>query len=312
MGISRPEARTVEPAITIFTTAKPFNGLSGVIQRNALHSWASLGSEVELLLIGDEDGYAEAAAEVGAQRIPALERNEFGTPLVSDLFQQGRTHGRGEILVFANADIIVPPNFVQALATVRASFERFLVVGRRIDLDVTEPIDFEDRRWYEHLRARVAREGHLRGNLCIDWFAFDRSTLLGLPAFAIGRTRYDNWILWKAADEGAAVIDASNVVPVVHQNHDYGHTGGSIAAWEGPEARRAAQLIGHWTHYHSIEHASYELVSDGTLRRTSRRRWLQARARRSVGQALRFSRPWRRRLRQFASGRGHSIRPPGR
>lgn len=290
-----------KPSMTIFTTAKPFCGLHEIIQTNALRSWSCVRGDPEILLIGDEVGYEQAALAVGARRVTTLERNEFGTPLVSNLFEQGRSQGTGDILVYVNADIILPPRFSQAIETIAGHFKRFLVVGRRIDLDVTAPIDFENAEWYERLESRIADEGNERGGLCIDWFAFDRSTLSRIPPFAIGRTRYDNWIVWRAANEGATVVDASEYVKVVHQNHDYKHVGSVMDAWEGPEARRAEQLLGHWSHYHSIGHAKYELDTDCLVRKASRRKILMATAWRTTSHALRFSRPWRRRFQSWVA-----------
>jgi len=83
--------------LTLFTTAKPFAGHSAIIQRNALGSWSRLQPRPEILLIGDEEGYEEAAAGVGAVRVPDLERNEFGTPLVSEIFRSGRERGTGRV-----------------------------------------------------------------------------------------------------------------------------------------------------------------------------------------------------------------------
>ena len=74
--------------LTIFGIPKPFEGHFGVIQRNAIQSWTRLSPRCQVLLFGDETGTAEMAAEVGAQHIPKVERNEFGTPLLQDLFRQ--------------------------------------------------------------------------------------------------------------------------------------------------------------------------------------------------------------------------------
>src|SRR5258708_33627463 len=60
--------------ITIFTTAKPFTGHSGVIQRNALKSWKELHADAEVILFGDEEGAAEAAREAGARHVGKVER----------------------------------------------------------------------------------------------------------------------------------------------------------------------------------------------------------------------------------------------
>ena len=74
--------------LTIFGIPKPFEGHFGVIQRNAIQSWTRLSPRCQVLLFGDESGTAEVAAEVGAQHIPKVERNEFGTPLLNSVFGQ--------------------------------------------------------------------------------------------------------------------------------------------------------------------------------------------------------------------------------
>jgi hypothetical protein len=50
--------------LTLFTTAKPFEGHSGVIQRNALKSWKLLHPDIEIILFGDDAGGAELAREL--------------------------------------------------------------------------------------------------------------------------------------------------------------------------------------------------------------------------------------------------------
>lgn len=286
--------------ITLFTTAKPFAGHPGIIQRNALESWTRLDPRPEILLIGSEDGYDAVAEDFGALRVEALERNEFGTPLVSDIFDAAHRHGTGDVLVFSNADIILPPKFAKAVETAASRFEHFLLVGRRVDLDVNEPIDFAPG-WYERIETKLVVDGAERGDLAIDYFAFSRALFQSLPPFAIGRTRYDNWLIWKAADEGAVVVDATPFVRVIHQNHDYGHVGGSLRAWEGPEARRADQLLGHWSHYHSIAHARLMLTENGAVAPARGLRYTSARSRRVASHALRATRPLRRRTKILVS-----------
>jgi hypothetical protein len=54
------------PLITIFSAPKPFtNPHIARIQRNAIRSWAMLAPEAEVVLLGEEDGLAQAAAELG-------------------------------------------------------------------------------------------------------------------------------------------------------------------------------------------------------------------------------------------------------
>ncbi len=72
--------------LTLFTIAKPFRGEFATIQRNAILSWTLIRPACEILLLGDEEGIREIAAEVGAIHVSEVERNEFGTPLVSRIF----------------------------------------------------------------------------------------------------------------------------------------------------------------------------------------------------------------------------------
>jgi len=51
--------------ITFFTTAKPFKGHNGVIQRNALESWTLTHPDVKVILFGDDEGAAQACGELG-------------------------------------------------------------------------------------------------------------------------------------------------------------------------------------------------------------------------------------------------------
>ena len=54
------------PLLTLFSAPKPMtNPHIATIQRNAFASWKALGDEVEVALIGTEDGLAEAAREFG-------------------------------------------------------------------------------------------------------------------------------------------------------------------------------------------------------------------------------------------------------
>ena len=49
--------------ITVFSIPKPFTGDIALIQRNAVRSWSALGPDVQVVLVGDESGIADAAHE---------------------------------------------------------------------------------------------------------------------------------------------------------------------------------------------------------------------------------------------------------
>ena len=56
--------------LTIFSTPKPFNSHSDIIQRTALKSWTLLHPDVEVILFGDEEGAAEACRDLGIDHEP--------------------------------------------------------------------------------------------------------------------------------------------------------------------------------------------------------------------------------------------------
>jgi hypothetical protein len=259
--------------LTIFTTAKPFRGHIGIIQRNALQSWKALHPEIEIILFGADEGAAEAAQEFGLRHEPQVERNEWGSKRLDYLFAQAQSIARNEILCYVNCDIILMQDFWRAFERVRAMHREFLMVGRRWDTDITEPLAFERRDWAEELRSLASRCGRKCTAEWIDYFAFSRG-LYGpdMPPFVL-RVFWDNWLVWKALDARKPVIDASRAVMAVHQNHDYSyHPQGKAGIWSGEEAGLNGQLAGGWRHLRTIADAT-EVLPPEKLKRNALRHW---------------------------------------
>jgi hypothetical protein len=259
--------------LTIFSTAKPFQGHSAVIQRNALESWLRLDPDIEIILLGDDLGVAEVCRELHLRHEPNVHHNESGAPLLNDLFERAQRLARHETVVYCNADIILTGDFVYALKTVRSRFDEFLMIGRRWDLDVLQPLDLSLPDWQKTLVQRAHREGFQRLHYNIDYFAFHLGLYRSLPPLAIGRRWWDNWLVWKPSDEGIPVVDASQGVCAVHQNHDYAHhPQGMAGVLFSEESRRNFELCGGWCHLHTIEDANYFLGPEGI--RPNRFYWL--------------------------------------
>jgi hypothetical protein len=204
--------------LTLFTTPKPFVGHIGQIQRNAIRSWTLLAPECEVILFGDEPGAAATAAEFGIRHVPQLRRNQFGTPLLDDLFAQAKQLASHDVLAYVNADIILMKDFLEAVRQVAGCRKRFFMVGQRRNIDVNEPLSF-DPNWEQRLRKLALRKGDFYTG--IDYFVFPRNLWEKIPPFAIGRVYWDNWLLYAARLRKAAVIDVTPVVLAIHQNHMY-------------------------------------------------------------------------------------------
>lgn len=218
-----------------------------MIQRNALKSWTLL-PEVEIILLGEETGLAEAARELGVKHISNVARNESGTPLISSMFQLARENSHSGLLCIINADMILMPDFVEAALESRSLLlekrqQNFVLLSQRWDLDVTQPIEFTEG-WQNRLSSMVRGQGILHRPVGSDFFLFPKSCYTGVPDFAIGRAGWDNWMIYQARREGWPVIDCTRSVMIVHQNHDYGHLPEGKPHYEHPETNENIRLAG--------------------------------------------------------------------
>jgi len=253
--------------LTVFSIPKAFAGHFGLIQRNALRSWVALGDDVQVILVGDEPGVAEAAQEFGASHLSEVALSERGTPRIDDAFARVDAVAAHSVRCFVNADVLLLDDFLPAVRSVRASFERFLIIGETRDLDIRDELGVGTVSERAMLRERALAEGHSRGATAIDYFAFTAGLFDPVPPFVVGRARFDNWLVWRARDRGP-VVDATRAVVPVHQRHDYAHVaGGFEEAHLGGEARRNEELAGGTSRIYTIFDASHRLRPDGAVRR---------------------------------------------
>jgi len=287
--------------LTLFTVPKPFSGHVGVIQKNAVQSWARLGQGCQVILCADEKGTGQLAEMVNAIHLPAVERNEFGTPLLSSVFSEVARVAEHFLLCYVNADIIVFPDLLNAIR--RLPWSDFLMIGRRTNVEIREPLNFDLPDWEQRLRNWSRLNGHLAPSNGIDYMVFSRTSALRiLPAFAVGRPCWDNWFVDRALRCGLPVIDATSVVLALHQNHGYEHVPqGRGRAWEGPEADANRSLVGGEARMATIDDANYYFDGDQLRRNRHLRRWLEKRMRITVPSMLRnlprLIKRWRRKVR---------------
>jgi hypothetical protein len=255
--------------LSLITIPKAFEGHFDVIQRNAVRSWTLLTPTPEVILFGNEGGTAQACQELGVRHEPYLESNEFGTPLLSYAFNRGQQIAQYDWICYCNCDIILTPAFMEAVARLLRWRSRFFMVGRRTDIDITEPFDFTPG-WERSLRELALRRGTARPLDWIDYFVFKRGTLTGMPPFAVGRTLWDWWVVWRMRASGLPLVDTSPVVLAVHQNHDYNqHPQGREGIHRSEEFKHQRALAGSWRHLNTIEDATHVLDAGG-IRRTYR------------------------------------------
>ncbi len=240
---------------------------------------------MEVILLGEEPGLAEAARELGVNHLPDVARNPSGTPLISSMFELARRNSSSDLLCIINADMILVDDFVKAAMESRNSLapparagvlpedHNFVLLSQRWDLDVTQPLDFTPG-WQDRLSSIVHGQGLLHRPAGSDFFLFPRSAYTRGPAFTIGRAGWDNWMIYKARRENWPVIDCTPSVMIVHQNHDYSHLPGGKPHYEHPDTNENIRLAGGQANIrYTILDSTHQLVN-GKLTRpkmTSRR-----------------------------------------
>ena len=250
--------------LTIFACPKPFRDPHiCVIQRNAIRSWTLLKGNPEVILVGDEPGIAEICAEFGLRHVKKVICNEKGTPRLDKVFQEVQSAARHSVLCYVNADIVLLDDFIDA-ARKTMTLKKALMVGARMDLDLSVPIDFSDSTWASRIHSEALTNGKPM-TISSDYFLFRRGLYDSLPPFLVGRPAYDNWMIWYARSLGFAVVDASAEVLAVHQNHN--HTVSWAAAHNQSENESNRNLAGRWHGTYNLRDANAYLSSTGVHRR---------------------------------------------
>jgi hypothetical protein len=229
--------------LTIFTSPKPFQGKIATLQVNAIRSWLALGPQVQVLLIGDEVGMAQAARDLDVDHIAQVERNVSGTPLMSSIFALARARADHDVLCYVNTDILFLEDLLPSIQRVAQRFPRYLIVGQRWDLEVASLLDIAPG-WQSEVRRRLQSEGRLHPPAGSDYFVFPRQEFADVPPFALGRAGWDNWMIYSGRKKRIPVVDAMDAITAIHQNHDYAHLPGGQPHYRLPESAENLRLGG--------------------------------------------------------------------
>ncbi|MFC2063902.1 hypothetical protein ACFLXB_02270 [Chloroflexota bacterium] len=230
--------------LTIFSAPKPFSDPHiATIQRNAIRSWCQLGAEVEVILVGDEQGMAETALEFGVKHLPEVSCNNQGTPLVSSIFSQARENSSSPLLAYINADILILSDFLSMSKRMLSLADKFILVGQRWDLEILTELDFSEN-WESRFLQSILEHGKLHPPAGSDYFIFPRSCFQDIPDFAIGRAGWDNWMIYQARRSGWLIVDATRSITITHQQHDYAHLPQGKPHYKLPETDENILLAG--------------------------------------------------------------------
>jgi len=261
-------------SITLFCSLKPFHSHNALIQRNALNNWKHTPG-ITAVLFGNDAGVAEAAAEFGFDHIPNVALSEYGTPLLDDIFNKVQEHAKTPLVCYINGDILLPYDFAAIAKAVADQLPRFLMVGSRWDVTITESLDFS--QGFSLLEEIRQTQGILHLPNGSDYFLFPKGMIDYMLPFCIGRPRWDNWLIGKTLYLKIPVLDASKRVTILHQNHDYKHVPfGTGDSWSGtPESARNINLMQDdllkESKIYFLTDASHYLLKGNTVKVHSRR-----------------------------------------
>lgn len=256
------------PLLTVFTAPKPFgkNPHIDIIQRNCILACKNLGDDVELVIVGYEQGIADVAKEYGVKCYSDVRTTPQGTPLVSSIFDLARRANNSPLLSVINADNLIMSDYIEAGRRMLEVSQKFLMCGQRWDINIPEPLQF-GKDWQVELRKRVLSEGKPLGVVGSDFFMFPRNCFVDMPDFAIGRSGWDNWMIYKARREGWMTVDFTEAVVVAHENHDYSHLPGGKPPYRLPETQNNIRLAGGKYHLFLVDDSNWKMNAKREIQR---------------------------------------------
>jgi len=252
--------------ITIFTNPRPFVGPFDIIQKNAIKSWLKLSPKCEIILFEDEEQTtSKVAKEFGIKCITDVACDEFGTPLLNDVFGRVRKMAKYNIFAQVNTDIILMNDFLGAIKRVKElmSGKPFFMSGRRWNIDLNDEINFEGVDYEQKLRNLIKEKGKLHGLSGMDYWVLPNNFLFEIPPFVIGRPGMDSWLVYKARSLKMPVIDATEMVNIIHQNHNYPRKKSSFFEIE---KQRNLELAGGFSKGGTLRDADWLLTKEGLKR----------------------------------------------
>jgi hypothetical protein len=184
-------------------------------QHNAIQSWLRLKPTPEIILLGDDDGVAEYAAEWGLHHIGGIRKNKRDCLDCSHIFEKFQKAASNEVVCYFDCDIITLSSFLPMVEHVTTHHRKFLIVSGRWSAKFDKELDFDDSDWEKKVREAPWRH-HEHGS---DYFVFRNGLYDRMPPFSIGAGAWDGWKMWYAVKRGCELVRADYVTRVVHQDH---------------------------------------------------------------------------------------------
>jgi hypothetical protein len=184
------------------------------------------------------------------------------------IFATGQQYASNPLCCYVNSDIILMSDFMTMVRQMDQQFagRPFLAVGRKTNLALREMLPFERPDWATALRDRATEQGKYV-TYDSDFFVFRPPMFQTMPAFAVGRCFWTQWLMYDTVKRGIPVVDTTRVVLSVEPQHDYTHvrsTGGATRI-SGVEYEHNRRLFKGCQYYTTLD-ATHVLTPSGLQR----------------------------------------------
>lgn len=243
--------------ISFFTCPKKNLGLSKIHQTNSFNSIKKLDLDKEIIVF---DQFKNFTQDPNLITINSINCNDFDTPYISDIFEKAIIKSKYEYLIYFNSDIIFDEtlsNLIKFISTKK--LDKFIAFGKRYDIESREYMSNSD---IERLNKNKSNY-KLHNKFGIDYFIFYKKSFFKLKKFLIGRTCWDNWMIYECNRRNFKLIDTTIDVNCFHQNHDFSHIKSSNEKthYKGTERDYNYKLSGGHKNLFNIDDSNFYFIN---------------------------------------------------
>jgi len=195
-------------------------------QVNALNMIRNYDPSANIVLYSDDDGVKDYASK-NLYHAPDVVIKKGRLPLVNEALKYCAINFPECYICYINSDMLLVGNTKELINYIDKRFSgNFIATGYRCNLHIDTVIKSNE---IPDLLTKCSCKKTKGRHSALDVFIFksDIFRLLSMPNFRVGRPGWDNWLAAKCRILGFALIDISNVVTLVHQEHPPAHVQGT-------------------------------------------------------------------------------------
>lgn len=258
-------------SIAILSSPRPFVGEFNRIQTNSIKSWLSLDSNIDIFLIDDEQSTCRSLLTdpyySTISILPPLAFSPWGTPLIDGPINKLLSSKKYTHVCFVNTDIVLDNRFVDLISFLtRCPFTSYICMGQRHNIDISFTLTYESASDRPNPNPWILPRS-LHPPTGMDYWIMPCSTSLVFPPFISGRPGMDSWLAWYHVSNRLPLIDATNFLQVLHQNHPYP---AKQFQYYKDEADFNLSVAGGYSNMLSLRFASHRINSAGAVTRVGR------------------------------------------